>query len=66
MVYDTVHEPTRTRGIVANKSDNGKGWFPYSANKLNGFDCGPFTCGFVYQSTFAIMDTHGELGIWPG
>ena len=40
MVYDTVHEPTRTRGVVANKSDNGKGWFPYSANKLNGFDCG--------------------------
>ena len=66
VTHETVHELIRTKGVVANKSNGGKDRFPYSANKLNGFDCGPFTWSFACQSTSAIMDTHGELGIWPG
>ena len=66
VTHETVHESIRTKVVDANKSNGEKGGFPYSANKLNGFDCGPSTCDFAVSGGSAIMDTHGELGIWPG
>jgi hypothetical protein len=50
VVHLTVLICARIQSVVANEVDARLSAVPYSANKLNGFDCGPFTCSQFHKA----------------